>query len=153
MMKFEILGEPVGKGRPRVAMRGEHPHLYTPQSTAEWEQVCAQFSRIEARRQGVTIPLPGNVGVLVIALQSRPKKYMRKKDPDGVMLRQTKPDIDNVVKSVLDGMVKGGVLQDDADVVHVEAYNGYAEKDGTGRVLVKTYQVEDEWLTAAIRQW
>jgi Holliday junction resolvase RusA-like endonuclease len=59
---------------------------------------------------------------------------MRKKDPEGRMLKVTRPDIDNVVKSILDGMRE--VWSDDSVVCDVRAEKYYAAKGEEPHALV-----------------
>lgn len=47
----------------------------------------------------------------------RPKRLCRKKDHAGVLADTRKPDLDNLAKSVFDGMVESGVLEDDCLIV------------------------------------
>ena len=38
MIYFKVMGEPVGKGRPRFSRRGEYVHAYTPKKTSDYEE-------------------------------------------------------------------------------------------------------------------
>jgi Holliday junction resolvase RusA-like endonuclease len=87
-------------------------------------------------------PLEGPLKVVVRAVKARPKNMRRKADPDGLMWRTRKPDADNVAKSLLDAATKAGIWHDDAQVVHLEVFSLYAEKDGSPRVEVEISTVE-----------
>ena len=54
---------------------------------------------------------------------------VRKKDPEHRFWHSSKPDIDNVCKSVLDSLVMAGVIRDDTQVVILTAKSVYASKD------------------------
>jgi Holliday junction resolvase RusA-like endonuclease len=56
---------------------------------------------------------------LVFRLQ-RPKKWVRD-------LPTTIPDLDNLIKAVLDGCNQAGVWKDDAQVVRLVSSKGYGE--------------------------
>ena len=65
----------------------------------------------------------------VVAVFPRPKRLMRKKDPQHRVWHSSKPDIDNVCKSALDSMVMAGIIRDDTQVVILTAKSVYAAKD------------------------
>lgn len=130
-----IAGEPVGKGRPRVTVRG----TYTPKRTREWTNYAV---RVLAWGWKGAPPLDGPVKVVVRAVKARPQRLKRKADPEGLMWRPHKPDADNVLKILCDSATKAGIWHDDAQVVHAVAYSLYAEKDGSPRVEVEISTVE-----------
>lgn len=113
-VKFEILGRPVAKERART-MKG---YTYTPPRTRAYEEHVAMV----ARSTGKTFD--GDIRVF-IDLRSKAK---------------LRGDIDNYAKCVLDGMVKGGLISDDRQIVHlnISKINGYSDD----RVLV---EVVDDW--------
>jgi len=119
-----IPGPPIGKGRPRGTSVGGHVRLYTPQKTADWERAAALLMR-QAWRNA---PCEDLVEVEVIAVFHRPKRLLRKKDPERRLWHGSKPDIDNVAKCALDAMVMAGVIRDDAQVVDIHARSMYASK-------------------------
>jgi len=128
---FECLipGPPIGKGRPRGTSIGGHVRLYTPQKTADWERAAALLMR-QAWRQA---PCEEMVDVEIVAVFHRPKRLLRKKDPECRIWHGSKPDIDNVEKCVLDAMVMAGVIRDDSQVVSIRAISVYASKsEGPG---------------------
>ena len=120
-IEFSILGEPQGKGRPRFTKSG---HAYTPEKTRKyetWVQACA------TEAMGGVAPVTGPVGVTIKAFFSIPKSYPKARKERialGLELPTKKPDIDNLVKSVCDGMNKI-VYEDDAQVVSVQAHKSY----------------------------
>jgi len=64
----------------------------------------------------------------MIFVSKRPQRLFRKKDNDGRILKTTKPDIDNMVKMVLDIMTKWKVWTDDYQVVSIQAEDYYCGK-------------------------
>ena len=124
-MKVVIPGDPVGKGRPRATVIAGHARLYTPSTTAEWEKAAALLMRQEWAWRS---PLECAVRVEVLAIAARPKRLLRKKDPDGRLWRCAKPDADNVAKAALDALVQAGVLRDDVQVVELVARSLYASR-------------------------
>jgi len=119
-----IPGPPIGKGRPRAAKMGSHIRLYTPKKTADWERSAALLARNAWSRP----PSDDLCKAEIVAVFPRPKRLLRKKDPEHRMWHSSKPDIDNVCKSVLDSLVMGGIIRDDTQVVFLTAKSVYASK-------------------------
>ena len=125
-IRLEISGIPAGKGRPRFARRG---HAYTPEKTREYEgRVAAAFynSREKAFQKGTPIIVD------VIAKMPIPKSTSKKNRLEMLAREKMlkKPDIDNIVKAVLDGL-SGLAFPDDNQVWKIYAYKIYAEEPST----------------------
>ena len=133
ILSCSIPGDPVGKGRPRVAVRGGFARAYTPAKTAGWEGGASMVVRAAWAGQE---PYGGAVRVEVDAVSRRPKALLPKSaggsapasrpPAPGRCWRPTKPDADNVLKAALDVLVKAGVLRDDVQAVEVVARSLYA---------------------------
>ena len=124
---FEVVipGSPIGKGRPRGTAAGGFVRLYTPKKTADWERSAALI----ARNAWMDAPLDKcAIEVEVVAVFHRPKRLMRKKDPECRVPHISKPDIDNVLKCALDMAVMAGVMRDDSLVSKVSASSYYSSK-------------------------
>lgn len=103
MIRFSVLGKPQPKQRPRKGRSG----FYTPKKTADYERRVV-LSFLEKSR-GKTL-WKGNVGGSIIFNVSDMKK-----------------DIDNLAKSILDGL-NGIAYLDDSQVVHLELRKILVEK-------------------------
>jgi Holliday junction resolvase RusA-like endonuclease len=90
------------------------------------------------------------VDVEIVAVFPRPKRLLRKKDPECRIWHGSKPDIDNVAKCVLDAMVMAGVIRDDSQVVSIRAVSVYASKlEGPGlHVRMQTVDGLPAWVDA-----
>lgn len=121
MIRFMIPGEPVAKARPKF--RAVHtgvfkenkksgateevvyPQTHTPKQSVNFENLvrygCAEV-------MGATGPLSGPVRVRIVAYFGIPKSYGKRKTEEAVASERVplekRPDIDNVMKSVLDGL-------------------------------------------------
>ncbi len=133
-----IPGAPIGKGRPRATKMGNHVRLYTPKRTADWERSSALIMKNAWR----SAPLDGVCRVDLVAVFPRPKRLMRKKDPEQRVWHSSKPDIDNVCKSALDSMVMAGIIRDDTQVVLLSAQSVYAAKDEGPCVEVRLSSID-----------
>lgn len=121
LLSITILGEPIGQGRPRAVRKGKHVRVHSAPKSAQWEALAA-----DRMRDAWTAADPdrkaydGPVSLHVTAYGPRPKS-MLKRLGTGAQWRTTKPDLDNIVKSVSDALVKAGVLRDDVLVARITA--------------------------------
>lgn len=123
--EFIIPGPPRGKGRPKFARRGNFVTTYTDDKTASYENLVTLACR-EVMCGGP--PIEGPVRLRVNAMFSPPASASKAKKLDMMTGRvgvTKKPDLDNVVKAVLDGLNTVAFV-DDAQVVHLEARKEYA---------------------------
>ena len=148
----EIPGAPIGKGRPRGASIGGRVRLYTPKKTADWERSAAMVMTSVWRKA----PLDEPVEVQIAAFSHRPKRLLRRKDPDHVIYKTSKPDADNICKCALDALVMAGVLRDDSLVVKVTMLDFYAERERGPRLCLRMRPVQPEpvegWWDSASRR-
>lgn len=142
MITLTIPGQPVGKGRPRASRRGAGIHLRTPERTANYEQWVALCASQAVGDEWM--PLDRPVVVELVFVMRRPKRLCRKKDPDHRLASTNKPDLDNLCKSALDGLVLGGVLNDDTLVVQLAASKLYAAKGEQPHTYVEVTRWDDE---------
>ena len=125
-LQFTIPGPPVGKGRPRFSRKGGKPRSYTPAVTREYEAlIAARAAEAMAGREPLKTPLR----VMIEATMSVPlswSKTRRQAALDGDVY-PSRPDVDNIAKTVLDGMNKV-VYEDDAQVTHLKVNKKYAQE-------------------------
>ena len=119
---FEVPGEPRGKGRPRFTRDG---HPYTDSETRAYEKKIVAYYRqaLGAFRW----PDSAFEAVEVTAYYQIPKsatKAAMAGRQDGTILPSRKPDIDNVLKIVLDAL-NGVAYKDDSRVVSVSGRKSY----------------------------
>ena len=133
MIVFTIPGTPVGKGRPRFARRGAVVTTYTPEKTASYENLV----KVKAEEAMVGRELiAGAVAVTILLFITPPASWSNKKMLQALnheILPTTKPDIDNVIKGILDAMNEI-VWNDDKQVVDVTIRKRYAN---TARATVE----------------
>ena len=121
---FVIPGTPVGKGRPKFARRGNFVSTYTPEKTASYENLVK--IKAEEAMAGRS-PFGGACQVQMHLFVTPPASWSQKKQRDaleGRIYPTSKPDVDNVVKGIFDGM-NGIVWTDDklaCDVVVVKRF-------------------------------
>lgn len=131
-IEFKITGEPQGKARPRFY----NGHAVTPKQTRIYEQ-HVKFSYLKA---GGKMYDEGGVAVEINAYFEIPKSYThgRRRACKYQINRPTKkPDIDNIVKAIMDGL-NGTAYKDDKQVISLVARKWYA-REGAGYVRVRVY--------------
>ncbi len=120
---FCVPGEPRGKGRPRFnRVSGV---TYTDSETKAYEDKIAACYKKEA--QGFRFPETAFLTVTIHAYLPIPKSTSKSKAAAmeaGEILPSRKPDIDNIIKVVLDGL-NGVAYEDDARVVRVISSKQY----------------------------
>lgn len=117
---FIIPGEPVAKGRPKLSRYG----TYTPKKTKEYEEHIKQ----EWRKNGYKEPLTGAVMVDITfyrSIQKSSSKAAKTAKLTGKVKPTVKPDLDNYIKAVLDGL-NGLAWVDDSQIVNISATKEYS---------------------------
>lgn len=94
-----------------------------------------------ARFEAPVTPMKGPVQIEYTFYLKRPKRLMRKKDPDEAVLCDKKPDVDNLIKGTQDGLTKSGFWEDDSQIVCVYALKLYHEKKGRPRIEVQIQEL------------
>lgn len=137
MIEFTIPGEPVAKGRARSFIRAGHVAHYTPEKTARYENLVKMAA---SQAMAGRAPSEGPVVLFVSACMSVGASWSKKRQQAALAQLERpikKPDLDNIVKAVKDGM-NGVVWRDDAQVVRLTAAKYWA---ATPRVEVRV----EEW--------
>lgn len=135
MVQFHIDAEPVPKGRPKFSKVGGFMRAYTPKATSDYESIVRATAQ---QAMGSTDPLETPVGVYLYIRLPIPQSHSKKRQEaclSGLEKPIKKPDIDNLAKSVLDGM-NGIVWRDDSQIVSLHVTKVYASGSGVD-VLVK----------------
>lgn len=132
---FTVPGQPHGKGRPRFARQGTFVKTYTDAKTLTYEKSIQTYAK---KAMGSTSPLIGAVAAYLhigIPIPPSYSKTRQKACIEGLERPTKKPDIDNIVKAVLDGM-NGIVYLDDKQVVDLHLTKVYSSKEGID-IMVK----------------
>ena len=120
-VKFHINTRPTPKQRPRLGKGGK---VYTPNSTKVFEQICklSYGNRYYFDKEYISIKIVFKFKV--------PKSYSKKKYSEAIegKIRPSTNDIDNLLKSVLDGL-NGKAWKDDRYIYRIEAEKIFADKD------------------------
>lgn len=126
---FVVPGEPVGKGRPRIGKLGNHARMFTPAKTANYEGLIAHAGQqAMAGRQLLDGPVmvEMHIGLSIPQSMSKKRKALA---IAGQIFPTKKPDMDNVIKAIYDGL-NGVVWRDDVQVVDAHVRKRYVETPG-----------------------
>lgn len=129
--EFEVPGKVVGKGRPRV--NSYTGIVYTPTKTKDYENLVEQYFLLKYPKYK---QLERRIEINIIAYFGIPK--CTKKDDIEDMLENNisptkKPDIDNIVKIILDAMNKFA-FKDDNQITKLSIEKKYGSEE---KVYVK----------------
>lgn len=128
-VSFVVPGEAVGKGRPRVSTIGGHARMFTPQKTANYETLIAMAAQqAMAGRELIGGPVLVEMKIMVSVAASWSEKKTAEALAGDVMPTK-KPDADNVLKAICDG-INGIVFKDDVQVVNVSLSKRFSETPG-----------------------
>jgi len=131
--RFEFIGEPVAKGRPKICARGGFARAYTPAKTRNAE-AWIKMQTTNQLPKGFTI-LQGPLVARIYFIRKYPKFLCLKNPQKQTEKRKgkypiTKPDLDNLIKTILDAM-NGLVFEDDNQIVALYAEKKYGEEGKT----------------------
>jgi Holliday junction resolvase RusA-like endonuclease len=128
VVTFTVDGDPVPKGRPRFARRGQFVQTYTDAKTIDYETQVAMRAR---HAIGSTKPLEGALSVFLYLRYAVPASYSKKRKEACLkgLEYPKRIDIDNVYKSITDAM-NGIVYLDDSQIVEAHIKKVYAEESG-----------------------
>ena len=127
--EFTIHGKPKGKQRPRMAKGG---FVFTPKATRDYESVVREVAATLFKE-----PLIGEVRLSVYAYFEIPKSWSKKKRKDHIGRHHLQtPDLDNVVKSITDGMNRIAFV-DDKQVAELVCAKYWVDGPGNVRVIVE----------------
>ena len=138
-VKFTILGEPKGKGRPRFNTRTGH--AITPKDTVNYETLV--HMEYLAQCQDFRFPDDMMLDMRIKAYYSIPKSASKKKKAAmlaGKIRPTKKPDMDNVVKIIADSLNQIA-YRDDTQIVDCQCRKFYTENPRV-EVIIKSVEPE-----------
>ena len=127
MIKFTINGKPKALKRHRPSARGGY---YDP-SSKDKKDIWLQIAKYKPKR-----PLVGDVRIFMMFFLERPKhhyrtgkyKHLLKDRCKDIIYHSVKPDLDNLVKFLLDLIAgKDRIIHDDSQVCVIQAEKKYGD--------------------------
>lgn len=133
-IKFVVLGEPQGKGRPRFVSRynpatgKSFGKAHTPEKTVAYENLVRTEYSIQTKN--FRFPDDAMLDMRIIAYYSIPKSTSKKKKAmmlEGFIRPTKKPDMDNVMKVIADSLNQVA-YKDDTQIVDAQCRKFYSEE-------------------------
>lgn len=138
-IRITVPGDPVAKGRPRFTRTGRS---YTPGKTKQFENLVRLAYSLQ---QPDRAPAEGPVDLTVRAYFTIPQSWSKKKQAaaaDGLVPKISKPDLDNCLKAVSDGLNKVA-WRDDSQINEIHAYKNYSDRPRVD-IIIKTEEGEND---------
>lgn len=117
---FSVEGEPSAQPRPRFNRRNGHVYTPTTPALAYKQAILLRFKALKQK------PLAGPVSLDVLAVFPVPDSYLKKQPGRFGQPHIVPPDIDNVVKAVLDAL-NGWAWVDDKQIAELRIRKQYVE--------------------------
>ena len=134
MIVIDVFGEPAPQGSKRHVGRGIM--VESSAKVKPWREAVT-FAAARAAAKGYR--QVGPVGVTIMFYLRRPPSAPKsRRYPD------RKPDLDKLIRSTLDALVIGGVIEDDARIIAIRAGKVYARTRPTGALIEINSLVEIE---------
>lgn len=116
----ETYEAPIGSPRPRFRNTGRYVQTYMPASYTKHKGFI--------REQMPNVLLNGNLKVTLSFYFKVPKSWSNRKKLLAIgQYKRTKPDIDNLIKTVLDA-ANDHLWKDDNQIVEIHSFKQYAEE-------------------------
>lgn len=141
MIDIFIEGIPKAQPRTRAVSRNGKGGVYDPGTANGWKMIVAL-----ALKEFHGAMLSGPIHLEAIFYLPRPKRLMRKKDPEWALYHTAKPDCDNLIKAVMDSMSDCRIWVDDRQVCSQIVKKYYASKTGTTGVKLSVFERTDDGL-------
>src|SRR3990167_1541416 len=135
-IEFTIPVIPVAQGRPRFFRRGSYVSTYDPARSKAHKELIAMCAKSKIDR-----PLKGPVIIAIVFLFPRPQTLTKKSSPQGIIPHIKRPDGDNLIKAILDGM-NGIAYKDDSQVFDISAKKYYCAIGREPETLVSIHTPE-----------
>ncbi len=137
MVSFTVKGTPAAKARPRFTSMNGKVRAYTPKKSATYENLV----KLEAQKH-ITKPIDGPVGLYIHFYLPRPKRLVWKTKQMPSIYTDKRPDIDNLAKSVIDGL-NDIAFRDDGQIAMLHIQKRYCEGNSQSRASIKIEQLEE----------
>ncbi|MDG9784656.1 RusA family crossover junction endodeoxyribonuclease [Metapseudomonas otitidis] len=141
IIEFFVPGEPVGKGRPRLSTHAGLPRMHSTAKSIAYEGLIAHAGSQAMAGEAL---IEGPVLVEIYMGLSMPQSMSKKRRAQalaGLIFPTKRPDMDNVIKAIFDGL-NGVTWVDDVQVVDSVVRKRYAEVPGVKVRVVPLYTTD-----------
>ena len=151
---FHVMGDPIAQPRPRARYFAKlgRAGVYNPSNADQWK---AQVKAV-AEREKPSQPFEGPLKLSVTFVMFRPSSHFgtgknreKLKPAKAYYHHRQKPDIDNLVKALMDAMEDAGIWLDDAQVSHIEMRKVWVRPSSKIGAYVTVEEIKDDRIPAA----
>lgn len=134
MIIFDIVGEPIPQGsKTATVINGRAVMFDSNKKLKAWRsQVTATALKHRLASDHDTFGPQVPVGVVLLFRLAKPKSVTRE-------FPAVKPDLDKLVRSVMDGLTDAGIWADDSQVISIHASKKYCNDSDTMGVSVNVF--------------
>ena len=125
-LQFYYLMEPKSCPRPRVTKSG---HSFMPKEYTEWKKRFIESTIIQLSEQTENFQ---TISLRCEFIFSRPQRLQHREIPSKGLIHASKPDLDNCLKAVMDGLSDSQIFRDDNLVYEVRARKEYCDRMDDG---------------------
>lgn len=131
LLDVTVTGEPAPQGSKRNV--GNGVMVEASQRLPDWRRTVAMQVNAAMRKAGVhTVPNHSPVRLSLTFILHRPQRPVNAR-------HVTKPDLDKLLRAVMDALVVGALLADDAQVFAVNLLKRYAAADEADGVRIQVW--------------
>lgn len=147
MIDVWIPGDPVSQGRPRFVRRGRYMGAIDPERSRLWKHHARGYIR-EAMKDAAPLLGPLELSVLFVfscpaSHCAKPTKRNPEPAPTPRRWRESRPDIDNLTKAVMDAS-NGLIFEDDCQIVRLDARKVWGRQGEDAGVYMTVRSVQGE---------
>ncbi|ARJ08752.1 MULTISPECIES: RusA family crossover junction endodeoxyribonuclease [Bacilli] len=131
-IKFnDVFEAPIGSPRPRFRKSGKFVQTYMPAAYTKHKEYI--------KEQMPKLMIESKLKVSLLFCFEPPKSWSKKKKTTAIgQYKHTKPDIDNLIKTVLDA-ANSHLWKDDNQIVEIHSFKKFAEQ---AKVIMSLEEVE-----------
>ena len=131
-INLEIGITPIACPRPRATKYG---HMFMPKKYKDWIGIFGALAKSQYKGKPIF-----DCAVDITFVHRRPKSKRGKLNQ--YIPKCTKPDLDNCIKAVLDGLVSCGVLEDDRFIYKIGAQQFYGKDKENPSITISLSQIK-----------
>ena len=127
-LMFEILGSPIGQGRPKFSNINGHAKAYDPEKSRNYKAYVRMLAT-QAMKENDFEMITGPCAIKIWAYFDVPKSKSKKFKEAALASKERptkKPDADNIVKAILDAL-NGLMYKDDSCIVELSCVKYYSD--------------------------
>ena len=135
-----IGGKPMPCPRPR---KGKHGVYMPPKYMAHKEEMIKQIKRL-MEDKGIVERISGPLAVSIVFVHKRTRDLKKKSAPDSRVFKVTRPDIDNLQKTIFDALQGAELFWDDSQIALSAALDMYSSRDEDPHTEITIERIVEE---------